>query len=126
MSDKLRYYRYKKSLLQMQVADYIGIDRTTYLSYEAGMDCYPLDKLTLIAELFEIEITDLLDDYHQFLFNGQGQQVLTLRKSNKLTQREFGAILDVNYKTVSRYEKEQHRMSRNCWQRYMAYAIRMG
>lgn len=46
-ADKLRYYRYKKGLLQREVADYVGIERTTYSAYEAKMrDYYPLDILT--------------------------------------------------------------------------------
>ena len=31
--DKLRYYRYKKALLQRDIADYAGIYRSTYNSY---------------------------------------------------------------------------------------------
>ena len=34
IADKLRWHRYKKALLQREVADYIGVDRGTYASYE--------------------------------------------------------------------------------------------
>ncbi len=121
ISDKLKYYRYRKSLHQFQVADYIGVDRTTYSSYEAGMVGYPLDKLALLAKLFEIDIVDLLDDYHRFLFLGQGQQVLAFRKNCKLTQELLGEILGVHRKTIMRYEKEEHQMSREVWGRYKKF-----
>lgn len=34
MADKLRWYRYKKALLQREVAALAGIERSTYLHYE--------------------------------------------------------------------------------------------
>ena len=66
-ADKLRWYRYRKALLQRDVADYAGIDRTTYSSYEEiGRDYYPLDKMELIAELLDVPVTELLDDFNLF------------------------------------------------------------
>ena len=32
--DRLRWYRYQKGLLQRDVAEYVGMDRSTYSSYE--------------------------------------------------------------------------------------------
>ena len=41
-ADKLRWLRYQKGLRQRDVADYAGIDRSTYVHYEeAGRDFYP-------------------------------------------------------------------------------------
>jgi len=66
-ADKLRYYRYKKALLQRDIADYAGIDRSTYNSYEHdGRDYYPLQTMQKIAEILEVDIMDLLDDYNMF------------------------------------------------------------
>lgn len=70
-ADKLRYYRYKKGLRQRDVADFADIDRSTYVHYEEpGRDYYPLDKLAKVAELLEVEVTDLIDDYNRFLYDG--------------------------------------------------------
>ena len=66
-ADKLRYYRYKKALLQRDIADYAGIDRSTYNRYEHdGRDYYPLQTMQKIAEILEVDIMDLLDDYKMF------------------------------------------------------------
>ena len=52
-ADKLRYYRYKKGLLQKDVAEYAGIERTTYTAYEANeRDYYPVDVLVRIPIIF--------------------------------------------------------------------------
>lgn len=34
IADKLRWYRYQKGLLQENVADYVGMERSTYSGYE--------------------------------------------------------------------------------------------
>ena len=119
IADKLKYHRLRKSLHQSQVAEYIGVDRVTYVDYENGMIDYPLDKLMLLAELFDMDIIKLLDDYHLFLFHGQGNQARKIREDNRLTQKELGVILGLHRKTILRYEKEQHIMGREIWDKYV-------
>ena len=46
ISDKLRYYRYKKELLQRDVADFARVDRNTYIRFESGEQKFtPLTSL---------------------------------------------------------------------------------
>ncbi len=45
-ADKLRWLRYQKGLRQRDVADYAGIDRSTYVHYEEyGKDLYPPEHM---------------------------------------------------------------------------------
>ena len=61
-ADKLRWYRYQKGLRQRDVADYAGIDRSTYVHYEEyGKDLYPPEHMEKIAQLFEVPVETLLD-----------------------------------------------------------------
>lgn len=117
-ADKLRYYRYKKSLLQREIADYAGISRSTYIHYEdSAHDYYPIDKLARIAEFLEVDITDLLDEYNRFLYDGQGGQIHALRKSMGLTQSEFGRLNGVSRNTIKRWESENARITKSLWLR---------
>ena len=60
--EKLRWYRYKNNLLQKDVADRIGVDRSTYIHYVTNNhDLYPQDILKKLAKLF-VEI------FHQNIF----------------------------------------------------------
>ena len=69
IADKLRWYRYQKGLRQRDAADYAGIDRSTYIHYEeAGRDFYPKKHMEKLAELFEVPLEDLLDDYKAALW----------------------------------------------------------
>ena len=69
IADKLRWYRYQKGLRQRDAADYAGIDRSTYIHYEeAGQDFYPKEHMEKLAELFEVPLENLLDDYKAALW----------------------------------------------------------
>jgi len=117
-ADKLRYYHYKKALLQRDIADYAGIDRSTYNSYEHDeRDYYPLEHLTKITEILDVNIEDLLDDYNMFLYQGQGRQIKELRKSMKLTQYEFGKLHGVNRRTIERWENEKVQIFKSTWEK---------
>ena len=69
IADKLQWYRYQKGLRQRDAADYAGIDRSTYIHYaEAGRDFYPKEHMEKLAELFEVPLENLLDDYKAALW----------------------------------------------------------
>ncbi len=121
-ADKLRYYRYKKSLPQREIADYAGISRSTYIHFEDPKhDYYPIDILTRIAQILGVEITDLLDEYNQFLYDGQGRQLRAVRKQLHLTQSAFGKLNNVSENTVKRWENESIRMTKPLWLRVFAH-----
>lgn len=114
--DKLRYYRYSKALLQKEVAAYAGMDVSTYNGYEQKQrDSYPLKTMKKIAEILQVQLTQLLDEYNLFLYHGQAKQIHDLRKSMELTQREFGKLYGVNHRTVDRWEKDKIQMSKTNW-----------
>ena len=70
VSDKLKFYRCKNGYLQSEIADYINVDRTTYIRYEENvLSVYPIDKIILLAKLYKVDVCDLLDDYNKFLYN---------------------------------------------------------
>lgn len=117
VADKLRYYRHKKALRQQDVADKAGIHRATYCAYEQEdrKIPYPLDKLSKVAELFNIEITALLDQYNLFLYNGQGQQVRALRQSLGLTKEEFGKLYGFHAHTVNQWQNDRIQMLKSTW-----------
>ena len=118
VSDKLKYYRFQSGLLQRDVASYIGVDRTTYSRFEDDtLESYPLDKLSKAAELFQIDIANLLDDYNLFLYNNQAIQIKRLRKRMKLTQSEFAKHMDVSLSNVKRWEQNKIKVQRNTFEK---------
>lgn len=96
-ADKLRWLRYQKGLRQRDVADYAGIYRSTYIHYEEyGKDFYSPKHMEKIAQLFEVPVERLLDDYNLFLRNGQGKQIKAIRMKLGLTQREYADMIGIS------------------------------
>ena len=107
-----------KSLIQREVAEYTEINESTYIHYENTVhDYYPIDNLSRIVELLEVDNTDLLDEYNPFLYDGQGWQIRKICKSMGLTQYQFGKLYGVSAGAVDRWESEKARVSKGTWER---------
>ena len=120
-ANKLRYYRYKKALLQRDVADYAGIDRETYVNYEnVNHVFYKREKLERIAEILEVSIFDLLDEYNAFIYSGQGKRIKEIRKSLGLTQHSFGKIFSVSGSNVKRWEADKVQITKTTYDKLLA------
>ena len=104
-----------KGLLQREVADHAGIDRSTYIKYESrAHGLYDFDVLTKIAELLGVALDDLLDEYNRFVF-AQGENLKRLRKRQGLTQAGLAGLIGVNVATVKKWERGDVRMGRKSW-----------
>lgn len=120
VSDKLKYYRYQKSMLQKDVAKAIGMDRGTYSGYEENVrDFYPPDMMYKISVLFEVDVYKLLDDYNRFLYDGQGQQIKAIRKQLKITQQDLAKMMNVDLTKIKRWEQNKVRMFKGTWEKIM-------
>lgn len=67
---KLKSIRLSRNITQQQVADSIGVDRTTYVKYETGACEMSYSTLMKIAKLFnasydEILCYDLIDLFYK-------------------------------------------------------------
>lgn len=124
IADKLRWYRYQKGLRQRDVADYIGIDRSTYIHYEeADRDYYPQEHIKKLAELFEVSMEDLLDEYNLFLLRGQGEQIKALRMQRGLTQKAYAQELGVPLQKLKRWEQGSVQIFKSTWERYFKQSL---
>ena len=119
VADKLRWYRHRKALLQREVADFAGIDRSTYIHYEeAGRDYYPVDKLEKIAQILEVDMMELMDEYNLFLYHNQGRQIRAKREALGVTIVQYAKHLDVQVGKLRRWESNQVQVSKATWERY--------
>ena len=119
IADKLRWYRYRKALLQREIADLIGIDRSTYIRYEEyGHDYYPLEHMKKLAELYRIPVTDLLDDFNLFLYNNQGKQIRAKRMQLGLSRKEYAKIIGVHPGSLKKWELNTVRIFKSTWEKY--------
>lgn len=118
ISDKLRWHRYHKGLLQREVANRIGISCDTYSGYEElGRDYYPIEHIEKLAKLYSVQVAELLDDYNLFLYRGQGAQLKMLRSRRNITQSILAKQLSVPLGTLKRWEQNRVRMSKSSWEK---------
>ena len=116
-AEKLRWLRCQRNLFQVEVANYAGLRRSTYVGYEEGVrDSYPMDKLAKIAALFGVPVDDLLDEYNDFLTR-QAEEVRVIRKGLGLSQEQFAEVLGVSESAVRRWESGRAKMTKGMWER---------
>ena len=107
-ADKLKWYRLDNGYLQAEIAEIIGIYRSTYIHYEEpSRKFYELDKLQLLADLYRVDIECLLDDYMLFLYRGQSKQLKALRKELGLTQKQFADMVGVPIGSLKHWEHDR-------------------
>ena len=98
-----------------EVADFLGIDRSTYRSYEnSKRDHYPLPLLDKLAQLYALPVEDLLDDYNLFL-RRQTDLLKEKRTALSLSQRQFAERLDIPPSMLKKWERGAVRISKKLW-----------
>lgn len=120
---KIRYFRYKRGLHQKDLAEYVGFTRSTMVYYEdEERDFYEIDVLEKFAELLEVDLLDLLDDYNLFLYQGQSAKLKGFRKENGLTQRQLAGYLGVDITKIKGWERNKVRMSKSSYNKFVSFA----
>ena len=60
--DKLKTLRKHATMSQQQVADLLGVDRSTYTGYETSKAIPSIDKVKSLARIFNVTVDSLLSD----------------------------------------------------------------
>lgn len=76
-----------------------------------------------LANLFEVDVYDLLDDYNRFIYDGQGKNIKKIRKELGITQKELAELMDTEVYKIKRFEQEKVRISKYNWERLMSIAV---
>jgi transcriptional regulator with XRE-family HTH domain len=69
IGDNLKVIRNKKNISQQEVADFLGIDRKTYISWEAGDVEIKSSYIPKLAEYLKVEINDLFKEKGSIIIN---------------------------------------------------------
>ena len=123
--ERLRWCRHQKGILQREVADLVGISRKQYIDYETGrVDGYDVEMLERLAKLFQVPVTDFLDEYNLFLYRGQGKLIREYRLSLGMKKREFCKMLGFSESSIRTWEKDEKRINKNSWEKYFKGKIK--
>ena len=123
--DRLRWCRHHMGLMQKEVAELIGISRGHYIDFEVGyVDHYPKEIVDKLAELYQIPVDDLLDDYNRFLYKGQGKLIREYRESLGLKKKPFARLMGIEPNSLRAWESDQKRMFKDSWEKYFKGKIK--
>ena len=62
IGDNLRVLRTKNNISSQEIADYLGVDRKTYVGWETGQTDIKSSYLPKLAEYLQVEINDLFKE----------------------------------------------------------------
>lgn len=62
---KMKMRRTQCGFTQQEVADRLGIDRTTYTKYETGKSEPSFDTMQKISEILQVPVTELLEEWYE-------------------------------------------------------------
>lgn len=111
--EQLRNIREENNLRQIDVANLLGIKRSTYTSYEIERDTIPINHLNKLCNYFSVSVDYIMGlnkvkQYENSLpnidINKEKERLKKLRKENKLTQVEISKMLNTSRSTWTGYE----------------------
>ena len=122
--DRMRWCRHQKGLMQIEVANLIGVSRKSYINIENGnLIRYEKKIVDKLAELFGIPVNDLLDDYNRFLYNGQGRLISEYREMIGMNLNQFARMLGVDPIMLRNWENDKKRITVNSWEKHFKSII---
>jgi len=60
IGDNLRKVRNKRELTHQEIADFLGVDRRTYIDWENGVTDMKVSYLLKLAEFLQVDVDELL------------------------------------------------------------------
>jgi transcriptional regulator with XRE-family HTH domain len=117
--DRLRWLRHSKGLIQVEVADKVGMTHSVYKAIEEGFTQYiDLEKVEGLALFYGVPVTDFLDEFNRFLYDGQVNRIRAYRESMGLGKKPFARELGISIRSLQEWESGRKTISHKSWERY--------
>ena len=118
--DNLRYYRLRKQMTTRQLAEKLDIVPSTVAMYENGKHPIPYDVTNKLADVLEIEVSLLYDDFSRFLAVPYTEALKSFRTALGLSQRAFAEQMEIVPSYYYKLEEGNRRPSRKVYQKICA------
>ena len=110
---RLKKVRIYVDLNQKEVADMLGVARSSYNMWERENDIIPLRQLDHFCRLFHVSLDYVLGftDIWQYQYSKEqidpellAKRIKRIRRENDITQDELSKILNLTRSSISKYE----------------------
>ena len=118
--EKIKNLRISKNLNQSDIANILGVSRSTYSMWESNNDIFPIKRLITFCDYFNVSIDYILDLTNTLQYSNNKKQIDTilsgkrlkeLRKSTNLTQVQLANILNIAPTIIVEYEHGRYIVS---------------
>ena len=112
--EKIKVLREYNGYSQREVAEKLGIKRSSYNQFEQQYDIIPIKRLNQLANLYDVSIDYLLDFNKTKKYKNSNEEInlelskkrlKEFRKVNNLTQKDLADILQTVQPVIANYEK---------------------
>jgi len=124
IGEKIKFYRFKNSLTQSDLADVLDIDVETLSKYENNKAYPSLVLVNSMSKIFNIPCEFLYDDYYNFINYPYFEKVKEIRKKSNITQQQFADSLNISRETVKRWEKAVRVVSKEYYDRIKDFYLK--
>lgn len=113
MLDRLKELREYYDKTQEEIANILGVDRTTYTGWETGKDMIPLGKLNDLANYYHTSLDYLIgksptkeevEKLAEINIEIVSKNLKEFRKSNNLTQAKLAKSITTSQSNFNKYE----------------------
>lgn len=120
---QLEYHRNAKGISKAQLGKLIGVPTGEIVNYEKQFQEIYYEKAIKLADVLDMDVNLLLDDYTTFVTKGYGQRIKEIRGALGYSQNKFAELIGVSRCTVSLWEVEyhNHRPSRENYRKIISH-----
>ena len=115
-SDNLKYYRQRKQMTTRQLAEKLDIVPSTVAMYENGKHPIPYDVAIKLADVLEIEVSLIYDEFSRFLAAPYTEVLKSVRTALGLSQKAFAEQMGLVPSYYYKLEEGSRRPSRKVYQ----------
>ena len=117
--DRLRWCRHSKGLMQVEVADKVGMTHSVYKAIEEGFTQHiEPDKVDRLAQFYGVPVTDFLDEFNHFLYDRQAVRIRAYRESFGMGKKPFARKMGIPVRCLQEWESGRKVISLKCWERH--------
>lgn len=111
--EQVRHLREEHELTQKMIADYMGVDKSTYAAWERGRDLFPLKRLLQLANFYHVSLDFITGQSKQRTNNLIKKnidplllkiRIKEIRKENNYTQEKLANAFNTTHSAISSYE----------------------
>ena len=117
--DRLRWCRHSKGLMQVEVADKVGMTHSVYKAIEEGFTQHiEPEKVDRLAQFYGVPVTDFLDEFNHFLYDGQAVRIRAYRESFGMGKKPFARKMGIPVRCLQEWESGRKVIGIKCWERH--------